>query len=254
MNDATTTPIHAKADNGARPKTAMMLSAGLGKRLRPITSTVPKPLVEVRGKALIDYGLDALVRAGIEKVVVNVHYLPDLMRAHLRKRKDIEIVVSDESDLLLDSGGGIVKALPHLGSEPFFVLNSDTFWIESYRANLDVLADLWRPDQMDVSLLIADMAQSTGYDGRGDFVMNAAGRLTRREERDMSPFIYAGAGIFKPELFEGYEAKPFSLNRIFDSTIEAERIFGVRLSGLWLTVGTPLAIKQAEAAFLASAA
>ncbi|MDY8110515.1 nucleotidyltransferase family protein [Fulvimarina sp. 2208YS6-2-32] len=237
-----------------RPKTAMMLSAGLGKRLRPITSTVPKPLVEVRGKALIDYGLDSLARAGVERVVVNVHYLPDLMRAHLRKRRDLEIVISEEPDELLDSGGGIVNALPYLGSDPFFVLNSDTFWIESYRANLDVLADLWRPDLMDVSLLIADMAQSTGYEGRGDFVMDVSGKLTRREERDMSPFIYAGAGIFKPDVFEGYEAEPFSLNKIFDAGIESERLYGVRLSGLWLTVGTPPAIKQAEAAFLASAA
>ncbi|RFC66248.1 nucleotidyltransferase family protein [Fulvimarina endophytica] len=237
-----------------RPKTAMMLSAGLGKRLRPITSTVPKPLVEVRGKALIDYGIDALVKAGVERIVVNVHYLPDLMRAHLRKRQDVEIVISDESDQLLDSGGGIVRALPHLGNEPFYVLNSDTFWIESYRANLDVLSDLWRPERMDVALLIADMAQATGYDGRGDFVMDASGELMRREERDMSPFIYAGAGIFKPELFAGRDALPFSLNAIFDTAIEANRLFGVRLSGLWLTVGTPPAIRQAEAAFLASAA
>ncbi|MEN3794485.1 nucleotidyltransferase family protein [Fulvimarina sp. MAC3] len=254
MNNRTTTPTLTRADNRFRPKTAMMLSAGLGKRLRPITSTVPKPLVEVRGKALIDYGLDALARAGVEKVVVNVHYLPDLMRAHLRRRKDMEIVISDESDLLLDSGGGIMKALPHLGSEPFFVLNSDTFWIESYRANLDILSDLWRPADMDVSLLIADMAQSTGYDGRGDFVMDATGRLVRREERDMSPFIYAGAGIFTPEIFEGYQVEPFSLNRIFDAAIEAERLNGVRLSGLWLTVGTPQAIKEAEMAYLSSAA
>lgn len=237
-----------------RPKTAMMLAAGLGKRMRPITSTMPKPLVEVRGKALIDYGVDALVRAGVETIVVNVHYLADLMRAHLRKRSDVEIVISDETDRLLDSGGGIVKALPHLGPDPFFVMNADTFWIEGYRDNLDLLSSLWRPETMDVSLLIADMAQSTGYDGRGDFVMDATGRLTRREERDISPFIYAGAGIMKPELFDGYEAEPFSLNQIFDSAIEAERLYGVRLGGLWMTVGTPPAVRLAEDAFKASAA
>ncbi|MEC5289514.1 nucleotidyltransferase family protein [Aurantimonas sp. C2-6-R+9] len=237
-----------------KPTTAMVLAAGLGKRMRPITSTIPKPLVEIRGKALIDYGLDALARNGVKKVVVNVHYLPDLMRAHLRKRKDMEIVISDERDELLDSGGGLVKALPELGTEPFYVINSDTFWIDGYRDNLDLLASLWDPARMDVSLLIADMRQATGYDGPGDFVMDAEGRLTRVEERDMSPFIYAGAAILKPEVFAGMKEEKFSLNRIFDNAVEADRLFGVRLGGLWITVGTPAAIPLAEAAFVASAA
>ena len=237
-----------------KPKTAMVLAAGLGKRMRPITSTIPKPLVEIRGKALIDYGLDALARNGVEKVVVNVHYMADLMRAHLRKRKDMEIVVSDETEALLDSGGGIVKALPELGSEPFFVVNSDTFWIDGYRDNLDLMASLWNPAKMDVCLLIADMQQATGYDGRGDFVMDVEGRLTRVEERDMSPYIYAGGAIVKPEVFAGMKPETFSLNRIFDNAIEADRLYGVRLGGVWITVGTPAAIREAEAAFIASAA
>lgn len=237
-----------------KPKTAMVLAAGLGKRLRPITSTVPKPLVEIRGKALIDYSLDALARNGVERAIVNVHYLPDLMRAHLRKRRDMEIVISDETTGLLDSGGGIVKALPELGPDPFYVLNSDTFWIDGYRDNLDLMADLWDPAEMDVSLLIADMQQATGYEGRGDFVMDADGRLRRVKERDMSPYIYAGAAIMKPEAFEGWKAEPFSLNRIFDVAIEADRLQGVRLGGIWITVGTPAAIAEAEAAFIASAA
>ena len=243
-----------KADPSAKPKTAMVLAAGLGKRMRPITSTIPKPLVEVRGRALIDYGLDALARNGVERVVVNVHYMADLMRAHLKKRRDMEIVVSDETETLLESGGGIVKALPQLGSEPFYVINSDTFWIDGYRDNLDLMASLWDPARMDVSLLIADMQQSTGYEGRGDFVMDAEGRLSRVAERDMSPFIYAGAAIIKPQAFDGMAVETFSLNRIFDATIETERLYGVRLGGLWITVGTPAAIKQAEAAFIASAA
>lgn len=245
-----------KANRNAtkRPTTAMVLAAGLGKRMRPITSTIPKPLVEVRGKALIDYGLDALVRNGVGKAVVNVHYLPDLMQAHLRKRKDIEIVISDERDDLLDSGGGIVKALAEIGPDPFFVVNSDTFWIDGYRDNLDLMIDLWDPERMDVCLMIADMRQATGYDGKGDFVMDAEGRLTRVEERDMSPFIYAGAAIIKPEMFAGMKPEKFSLNRIFDKAIDAERLFGVRLGGLWITVGTPAAIPLAEAVFLASAA
>lgn len=237
-----------------KPKTAMVLAAGLGKRLRPITSTVPKPLVEIRGKALIDYSLDALARNGVERAIVNVHYLPDLMRAHLRKRRDMEIVISDETTGLLDSGGGIVKALPELGPDPFYVLNSDTFWIDGYRDNLDLMAHLWDPAEMDVSLLIADMQQATGYEGRGDFVMDADGRLRRVKERDMSPYIYAGAAIMKPEAFEGWKAEPFSLNRIFDVAIEADRLQGVRLGGIWITVGTPAAIAEAEAAFIASAA
>ncbi|TFF20435.1 nucleotidyltransferase family protein [Jiella endophytica] len=237
-----------------KPKTAMILAAGLGKRMRPITSTMPKPLIEIRGRALIDYGLDALARNGVEKVVVNVHYMADLMRAHLRKRKDMEIVISDETDQLLDSGGGIVKALPDLGSEPFYLLNADTFWIDGYRDNLDLLAELWDPARMDVSLLIAEMRQATGYDGNGDFTMDPSGRLTRVPERVVSPFIYAGGAIMKPELFEGRAVERFSLNRIFDETIEAERLYGVRLDGVWITVGTPPAIKLAEEAFVASAA
>lgn len=232
----------------------MVLAAGLGKRMRPITSTMPKPLVEVRGKALIDYGLDALKRAGVTRVVVNVHYMADLMRAHLRRRKDLEIVVSDESETLLESGGGVVKALPQLGRDPFFLINSDTFWIEGYRDNLDLMTEIFDPASMDALLLIADMKRATGYEGRGDFKMDGEGRLARVAERDMSPFIYAGAAILKPELFAGLAEEKFSLNRIFDSAIERERLFGVRLDGLWLTVGTPAAIREAEQVLLSSAA
>ncbi|WP_427024410.1 nucleotidyltransferase family protein [Aureimonas ureilytica] len=249
------TPLHARPPRRApKPKTAMILAAGLGKRMRPITSMIPKPLVEINGKALIDYGLDALARNGVERVVVNVHYMAELLRAHLRKRRDMEVIVSDESDKLLESGGGIVRALPHLGSDPFYLINSDTFWIDGYRDNLDLLADLWNPDDADMLLLIAEMRQATGYDGRGDFTMDREGRLRRVAERDMSPFIYAGAGILKPELFKHLPEETFSLNRVFDTAIENERLFGGRLDGLWLTVGTPQAIHDAEAAFAASAA
>lgn len=245
---------HAPPRRAPKPTAAMMLAAGLGKRMRPITSTVPKPLVEVRGKALIDYGLDALQRSGVRRVVVNVHYLADLLQAHLRRRRDLDIGISDEREALLDSGGGIVKALPLLGPDPFYVLNADTFWIDGYRDNLDLMAEIWDADRMDMLLLIADMRQATGYEGRGDFVMDAEGRLARVAERDMSPFIYAGALILKPSLFAGMAAEPFSLNRLFDTAIEAGRLFGVRLDGLWITVGTPGAIAEAEAAFRASAA
>lgn len=240
--------------NKPRPTAAMVLAAGLGKRMRPITSTIPKPLVEIRGKALIDYGLDALERTGVRRAVVNVHYLADLMQAHLRRRKAMEIVVSDERDALLESGGGIVRALPLLGPQPFFTINADTFWIDGYRDNLELMGDIWDGERMDVLLLIADMRQATGYDGRGDFTMDVEGRLARVAERDMSPFIYAGAAILKPELFADMSEEKFSLNRVFDAAIERERLFGVRLDGLWFTVGTPEAIPLAEAAFRASAA
>lgn len=236
-----------------RPSSGMVLAAGLGKRMRPITSTIPKPLVEIRGKALVDYGIDALVRGGVTRVVVNVHYLPDLLRAHMRRRRDVEIAISDESEELLDSGGGIVKALPLLGPDPFFLVNADTFWIDGYRDNLDLMCDLWNPERMDILLLIADMRQATGYEGKGDFTMDVEGRLARVGERDMSPFIYAGGAIIKPSVFGGMKPGPFSLNRVFDAAIEADRLYGVRLDGLWLTVGTPASIAEAEAAFLASA-
>ncbi|MFD2238851.1 nucleotidyltransferase family protein [Aureimonas populi] len=232
----------------------MVLAAGLGKRMRPITSTTPKPLVEVGGKALIDYGLDALERAGVTKIVVNVHYMADLVRGHLRKRKGARIVISDETSALLESGGGVVKALAELGDRPFFLVNSDTFWIEGYRDNLDLLAELWDEDEMDALLLIADMKRATGYEGRGDFTMDAQGRLSRVAERDMSPFIYAGAAILKPSLFAGLPEEKFSLNRVFDTAIEAGRLHGVRLDGLWITVGTPASIREAESVLLSSAA
>lgn len=228
------------------PTTAMVLAAGLGKRMRPVTSTIPKPLVEVGGKALIDYGLDALARSGVRRAVVNIHYLPDLMRAHLRRRNDIEIVISDETDELLESGGGVVKALGELGTDPFFLINSDTFWIEGYRDNLDLMAELWDETRMDALLLIADMKRATGYEGRGDFSMDAGGLLRRVAERDMSPFIYAGAAILKPSLFADLKPERFSLNVVFDRAITAGRLHGVRLDGLWLTVGTPEAIVEAE--------
>ncbi|SHJ75548.1 Nucleotidyl transferase [Aureimonas altamirensis DSM 21988] len=237
-----------------RPKTAMILAAGIGKRMRPITATIPKPLVEVGGKALIDYGIEALLRNGVDHLVVNVHYLPDLVRAHMRKRRNVRVDISDESDALLESGGGIAKALPLLGPDPFYVINSDTFWIEGYRDNLDLMAAMWDDSAMDILLLIADMKRATGYDGRGDFAMDVEGRLTRLEERDMSPFIYAGAAIIHPRAFDGFGTERYSLNRVFDRAIENRRLFGVRLDGLWLTVGTPDAVGAAERVLIASAA
>jgi len=237
-----------------RPTRAMILAAGIGKRLRPITATVPKPLVEVGGRALIDYALDRLERAGVETAVVNVHYLADLVRVHVGKRKKPKVVISDEREKLLDTGGGVAKALPRLGDEPFYVINSDSFWIEGPRPNLDWLAGGWHGDRMDALLLLASTVRSVGYHGRGDFRMDPAGRLSRRPEREVAPFAYAGAAILHPRLFADCPAGAFSLNRLFDRAIEADRLFGVRMDGLWLHVGTPETIGEAELSIADSAA
>jgi MurNAc alpha-1-phosphate uridylyltransferase len=232
----------------------MILAAGLGKRMRPITVTTPKPLVEVAGRALIDHGLDRLERAGVETVVVNVHYLADLVSTHVARRRRPAVVVSDERDRLLDTGGGIAKALPKLGAEPFYLLNSDSFWLEGVRPNLDWLAAGWQDGAMDALLLVAGTVDAVGYAGRGDFRMDPAGRLIRRAEREVAPFVYAGAAILHPRLFADVSRDPFSLNLLFDRAMENGRLFGVRLDGLWLHVGTPEAIAEAEMTIADSAA
>jgi MurNAc alpha-1-phosphate uridylyltransferase len=232
----------------------MILAAGLGKRMRPITVTTPKPLVEVAGRALIDHGLDRLERAGVETVVVNVHYLADLVSTLVARRRRPAVVVSDERDRLLDTGGGIAKALPMLGAEPFYLLNSDSFWLEGVRPNLDWLAAGWRDAAMDALLLVAGTVDAVGYTGRGDFRMDPAGRLIRRAEREVAPFVYAGAAILHPRLFADVSRDPFSLNLLFDRAMENGRLFGVRLDGLWLHVGTPEAIAEAEMTIADSAA
>lgn len=237
-----------------RPKRAMILAAGLGKRMRPVTVTTPKPLIEIAGRSLIDRALDRLERAGVEKAVVNVHYLGQLVRVHVGRRSSPEIVISDESERLLDTGGGIAKALPELGSEPFYLLNSDSFWLEGARPNLEWLANAWRDEAMDALLMLASTARAIGYSGRGDFQMDPAGRLTRRPEREVVPFAYAGAAVLHPRLFAGRKVEPFSLNALFDQALDAGRLFGMRMDGLWLHVGTPEAIAEAEHSIADSAA
>ncbi|NRG16479.1 nucleotidyltransferase family protein [Rhizobiales bacterium] len=226
----------------------MVLSAGIGKRMRPITATTPKPLIEVAGRALIDHALDRLAKAGVETCVVNVHYLADLVEVHVSRRTSPKIVISDERDELLETGGGIAKALPHLGDEPFFLLNSDSTWIEGVTPNLEHLVRHWDETRMDVLLLLSETVTSVGYDGRGDFDMDKEGMLSRRNERSVSPFAYAGAAILHPRLFEGAPEGAFSLNVLFDRAMEDGRLFGVLMEGIWLHVGTPSAIADAERA------
>jgi MurNAc alpha-1-phosphate uridylyltransferase len=236
------------------PKRAMVLAAGLGTRMRPFNGRLPKPLVAVGGKALIDYALDRLADAGVEVAVVNVHHLADQIERHLANRQRPQIVISDERGELLGTGGGVVKALPKLGDGPFFHVNSDTIWIDGVKPNLRRLADAFDPARMDALLLLATTAASIGYSGRGDFSMAPDGRLTRRGEREVVPFVYAGAAILTPAFFAGAPAGAFSMSPLFDRAAEAQRLCGLRLDGLWMHVGTPDAIKAAEAAIFAGAA
>jgi MurNAc alpha-1-phosphate uridylyltransferase len=234
--------------------TAMVLAAGLGKRMRPHSDSLPKPLVEVAGKPLIDHVLDRLAEAGIARAVVNVHYRAEAIERHLAGRTRPRIVISDERDALLETGGGIVKSLALLGEAPFVVANADTLWIDSVKPNLVSLIAGFDPARMDALLLLAPTATSIGYTGRGDFRMTAGGQLIARAERDVAPFVYAGAGVLAPALFADAPKGAFSLAHLFERAAEAERLFGWRLEGVWMHVGTPGAIAEAEAALAASVA
>lgn len=235
------------------PTTAMVLAAGLGKRMRPITDTLPKPLVPIAGRPLLDWGLDSLAAAGVETAVVNVHYLPDQIVRHVAAREAPHIVISDERDGLLDSAGGIVKALPILGAAPFFILNADTFWIDAADSNLRRLALEWDGARMDILLMLSPLESATGHCGTTDFMLGGDGRLGRARG-DPAGLIYAGAGIVHPRIFAGAAAVAHSLNRYFDDAISSGRLFGMPLSGSWITVGTPDAIPAAEAAVARSLA
>ena len=236
-----------------KPKRAMVLAAGLGTRMQPFNQQMPKPLVKVAGKALIDYALDRLAEQKVERVVVNVHHLADLIERHLAARTQPPIVISDERRELLGTAGGVIKALPLLGSDPFFHVNSDTIWIDGVKPNLSRLAAAFEPDRMDALLLLAPTTTSIGYAGRGDFAMTAEGRLNRRGERDVVPFVYAGAAILAPALFYGAPAGAFPLTAVLDQAAAAGRLHGLRLEGVWMHVGTPEAVAAAEAAIVASA-
>jgi MurNAc alpha-1-phosphate uridylyltransferase len=236
------------------PTRAMVLAAGIGKHMRPLTVATPKPLIEVGGRALIDHVLDRLEQAGIEMAAVSVHYLPQLLRVHLARRRTPNIIISDESSALLDTGGGIRNALPSLGEAPFFVVNADAFWIEGARPNLGWLKRSWREEQMDALLMVASTVRSVGYDGRGDFRMDPTGRLTRRGEREVAPFAYAGAAILHPRLFAEAPAGAFGVDWLFDRAAKAGRLYGMRMDGLWIRVNGPEAIAAAEISIADSAA
>jgi MurNAc alpha-1-phosphate uridylyltransferase len=235
------------------PKSAIVLAAGLGTRMRPYNGHIPKPLVTVGGKSLIDYGLDRLADAGVERAVVNVHHLADAVERHLATRQRPHIVISDERAELLGTGGGIAKALSQLGDAPFFLVNSDTLWLDGVKPNFARLAEAFDAAAMDVLLLLAPTTGSLGYSGRGDYTMLPDGRLQRRAEHEVAPFIYAGAAILTPALFAGAPAGAFALTRLFDRAGQSGRLFGLRLEGVWMHVGTPEAVAAAETALAAMA-
>ncbi|WP_371416837.1 nucleotidyltransferase family protein [Sphingosinicella sp. BN140058] len=230
------------------PEVAMVMAAGLGKRMRPLTATRPKPLIEVAGKPLIDHCMDRLRAAGVHKAVVNVHYLADSLEAHLVHRiPDIEIVISDERAQLLETGGGLIHALPLIDADPFFVINSDNLWIDGPIDSLRLLAASWDEDRMDALLLLVPFARAYCHPGRGDFHMAADGQLRRRKPGTVAPFVFTGVQIVSKRLLEGEHPEgPFSTNLFWNRAIEAGRLFGLAHEGLWFDVGAPANIRKTE--------
>lgn len=234
---------------GTVPETAMVMAAGLGKRMRPLTATRPKPLIDVAGRPLIDHVFDRLRAAGVKRAVVNVHYLADALEAHLKNRvKGIEIIISDERKRLMETGGGLIQARNLLGDEPVLVVNSDNLWIDGPVDAIRELAALWDDARMDALLLLVPLARAANHRGRGDFTLAADGRITgRRGRRSVAPFVFTGVQILSPRLFVDVPEGPFSTNLFWDRAIEAGRAFGVVHQGLWFDVGTPEAIGRTEA-------
>ena len=227
--------------------TAIVLSAGLGTRMASASNARPKPLVALGGKALIDHVLDRLVDAGIERAVVNVHHKADLIERHLQVRRAPAIEISDERAVLLDTGGGVKKALPQLGARPFLIHNADSIWIEGVGTNLARLAEAWAEERMDCLLLLALASTSHGYQGRGDFALESDGKIRRRKaEQELVPFAFTGVSIAHPRLFDMSPDGPFSLNLVWSRAIAAGRAYGVRMDGVWMHVGTPDALTEAE--------
>lgn len=238
-------------DDAGKLTTAMVLAAGLGKRMRPMTADLPKPLVPVLGRTLLDRVLDRLADGGVEHAVVNVHYMGERIIDAVSGRETPRIEISDERETLLDTGGGVRNALPMLGDQPFFVHNSDSIWVEGPGNTLGRMRQYFDAERMDCLVLLAMTTTSTGYDGRGDFAMDATGLVSRRDENGVVPFVYTGVSIMHPRLFDGAPEGPFSMNVLWDKAIEEERLYGMRLEGKWMHVGSPLGLAEAEAALSA---
>ncbi|NBB24678.1 NTP transferase domain-containing protein [Porphyrobacter sp. SLTP] len=229
--------------------TAMILAAGLGKRMRPLTASQPKPLVRVAGKALIDHALDRLAEAGVAKAVVNVHYLADALEAHVLARAVPKVIVSDERAQLLETGGGMVKALGQL-PDPFFALNADNIWLDGPKSAFHDLSRRWDPEAMDALLLVVPHARAANFNGTGDFHMDPLGRLSRRRDGRIAPFIYTGIQLVSHRLMRDAPEGPFSTNILWNRAMEEGRLYGLSFTGLWFEVGTPQAIRPTEEALL----
>ena len=228
------------------PRRAMVLAAGLGTRMRPLTDTVPKPLVRVRGRALIDIALDRLDEVGVDTCVVNVHHLADKVRAHVADRVRPRVVVSDETGRLMETGGGVRKALPLLGDDPFFVINADVMWLNGVRPALTRLAEAWDDARMDALVLVLRLVGANGYEGPGDFFVDPLGRPRRRRSHEIAPFVYAGVQVLSPRLFEDTPDEPFSLNRLYDRALDEDRFRALPHDGEWYHVGTLAGLDLAE--------
>jgi len=241
-------PLRPIAGDATPIRTAMVLAAGLGKRMRPLTATRPKPLVEVAGKPLLDHVLDRLRSAGIARAVVNAHYLADAVAAHLKdEAHDLEILISDETDKLLETGGGVTKALPLIEDETFLIVNSDNLWIDGPVDAIRLLEQRWDEQAMDALLLVVPLAQAHCHDGVGDFRMDPLGRLTRRAPGKPAPFVYTGVQIVSRRLFADAPSGAFSMNILWNRAIAEGRVFGLVHEGLWFDVGTPPAVARTEA-------
>jgi len=228
------------------PRRGVALAAGLGLRMRPITEHTPKPLIAIDGRTLLDRAIDRLEEAGVEGVVVNTHHLGAMIERHVAGRPSPRIELSPE-DALLETGGGVARALPMLGDDPFFVVNADVLWLNGPHPALTMMAAAWNETAMDGLLMVHPTVEASGYDGVGDFTMDPDGRLHRREERHVAPHLFTGIQILHPRLFDGAPEGAFSLNVLYDRAIEAGRLFGVLHDGKWFHIGTPDGLAVAEA-------
>lgn len=228
------------------PHTAMVLAAGLGTRMRPLTEHTAKPLIEVQGKALMDWMIDPMIAAGVKRIVVNVHWCADQVETFVKARTDVEVVISDERAGALETGGGLAKARPLLGEDPVFVVNTDAFWAPEDPAPFHKMAEMFDAESMDGLLLLADTQRCLGFPGAGDFFLGEDTRLTRRGDAPVAPWAYAGLRIINPQAFDNEPVEPFSVLRKWDKSISEGRLCGMPLDSFWLHVGTPEALKDAE--------
>ena len=229
------------------PAMAMLLAAGLGTRMQPLTDRTPKPLIEVGGKALIDWSLDQLAAAEVPQAVINVHHLAPQLIEHLQSRQKPTVVISDETERLLDTGGAIVKALPLLGNQSFFVFGCDTVTLDGNIPALNRLVSAWDPDAWDVLMLVHPMETARGFTGAGDFFMDSDGYLTRRGDAARAPYVYTGIQIIHPRVMENEKAEPFSMNKVWDRAIVSRRMKAVAHDGEWFNVSTPDAVEKMAA-------